>query len=521
MKKVLKNIVPLLVLLTMTDYTGYAQSTVVNSRTRTVSVPHGKDAIVRFFGSGGDMFVYNTDLSSGTNVFTCRCTPTHPLANRYVMPVANNNIGQIRYSVDDIVVVDKMSFFCGTITTPYIAYDVNGNPYVAYDKMGYIGQMILNQMTNTPNGTVKYRTFKIKETKELKRIDAIVSPSKPTDTLLALVGTDSNNKSCFMIMNMRATYGLTGEIQYAPNSGEEFTDMVFCGLNFAIASRFPNNHWVFGMRGGDIIQNYYNHIHTNDLYYQNLFNTAGMTDAFTGMNTTWHYDNVDIRLCHQKSNWVYLAYESFVGVPSGFPESQTSLFLMEVNATSDIQIITLQNVDSGVKDTGCFADMVYVPKGDHVALLHKNTKTYSPLKSILQFPYLLGTPVGVVNTYAATDDETLTSLDIYNNEQVWAAGTRPNHNDSVVLFYQNAAYTGSSCYDQPNYHTAELHDIVKADRFGSSLSIIYPLEIDNNIPWETLTAQTVDITQRCFTKETVSTDTDGDNDTETDMGAEQ
>ena len=66
MKKVLKNIVPLLVLLTMTGHTGFAQSTVVNSRTRTVSVPHGKNAIVRFFGSGGDMFVYNTDLSNGT-----------------------------------------------------------------------------------------------------------------------------------------------------------------------------------------------------------------------------------------------------------------------------------------------------------------------------------------------------------------------------------------------------------------------------------------------------------------------
>ena len=115
---------------------------------------------------------------------------------------------------------------------------------------------------------------------------------------------------------------------------------------------------------------------------------------------------------------------------------------------------------------------------------------------------------------------TRTYRTVHNNEQVWTAGTRPNHNDSVVLFYQNATYTGSSCYNQPNYHTAELDPMVKADRFESPLSIIYPLNIETST-WETLTAQMVDITQRCFTKETVSTDTDGDNDTETDMGAEQ
>ena len=91
-----------------------------------------------------------------------------------------------------------------------------------------------------------------------------------------------------------------------------------------------------------------------------------------------------------------------------------------------------------------------------MAYRSKNTKSYSPCKSVLQFPYLTGTSIGVVNTYSATDDETLTSLDVYNNQQVWAAGTRPSHNDSVVLFYQNTAYTTALCYSQPNYYTAEL-----------------------------------------------------------------
>lgn len=138
----------------------------------------------------------------------------------------------------------------------------------------------------------------------------------------------------------------------------------------------------------------------------------------------------------------------------------------------------------------------------------------------MQFTNYWGSPTGVVYTYAATDDETLTSLDIYNNEQVWAAGTRPSHNDSVVLFYQNSAYTGSSCYNQPNYHTAELDPIVKADRFESPLSIIYPLHIETST-WKTLTAEQVYITQRCFTKETASTDSEWDDDTETDTETEQ
>ena len=60
MKKIL-FIVPLIVLLTMADYTSFAQPTVVNSRTRTTTKPNGENAIVRFFGNGDDMFVYNWD----------------------------------------------------------------------------------------------------------------------------------------------------------------------------------------------------------------------------------------------------------------------------------------------------------------------------------------------------------------------------------------------------------------------------------------------------------------------------
>lgn len=507
--------VPLLILMTMTGYMSFAQSTVVNSRTRTLSKPDGSDAIVRFFGNSGDMLVYNWDSQLKTNVFTCRVAPSNPTANRYVFPVTSNSYGQIKYSVEDIVVVDMMCFFCGTITTPSVEYDIYGNPYWIYDKKGYIGQMRLNNMTNTPNGTVKYRIHEIDNTKELKRIDAIVSPHVPTDTLLGLVGTTSDGESCILLVKEDASNIFTGKMFNAANSEEVFTDIVFCEPNFAVASRFSGEHWTFGMRGGDIIDHFYNSTYSPGLFYLSQFNTSGMKDMLTNMYTTWHYDNVDIRLCHQHDIGVYLAYESFVGIPSGFPESQTTLFLMDVYATSGAQIITLQNVDSGVKDTGCFADRVYVPGRDQVALLHKNTRSYSPWKSVVQFPYLTGTPIGVVNTYAATDDETLTSLDVYNNQQVWAAGTRPSHNDSVVLFYQNAAYTTSSCYSQPNYHTAELDSIIKPDYSPSPLGTGVLAIVSK--PWKMLTSQPTDITQRCHTMVPVLKDSDGDEDTETEQ----
>lgn len=520
MKIKLLYFVPLLALLTIMDTMAVAQPMVVNSRTRATSVPHGRDAIVRFFGNSGDMLVYNWDSHLKTNVFTCRVAPSNPTANRYVFPITSNFYGNIRYTIDDIVIVDMMCFFCGTKITPSVEYDISGNPYWVYSKQGFIGQMTLNQITNTPNGTVKYRIKEIPYTLELNRIDAIISPINPSDTLLGLVGNTTNGESCFLLINKKASRnGLTGEIYYASNSEEEFTDFAFCDPYFAIASRFPGEHWTFGMRAGEITQNYYYHDPTNDLFYLNKFNTSGTIDVLTNTNTTWHYDNVDIKLCHKQNNRVYLAYESFDGVPTGFPESQTSLFLMEVNATSDIQLITLQNVDSGVKDTGCFTDMVYVPGNSHVALLHKNTKSFSPWKSVMQMPIITGYPIMTVNTFASTDDETMTSLDVYNNYQVWAVGTRPSHNDSVALFYQNAAYTASSCYSQPNYHTAELESIEKADRYYSFLPHI-TIDIGPN-PWNTVTSQSAEITQRCFTKETVLKDADRDDGYETDTETEQ
>jgi hypothetical protein len=510
MRKVL-FIIPLLVLLMM-DNTGFAQLTVVNSRTRAISKPYGKDATVRFFGSGGDMFVYNWDYVKSTHVFTCRRVPTHPDANRYEFPIMFNAYGQIQYTIEDIVVVDKMCFFCGTETVPTLEYDASGNPYVVDQMHGYIGQMRLDHMTDVVNGEVKYRIHTITNTKELKRIDAIVSRQDPSDTLLGLVGTSVDGKSSYLLMKERVN-GLIGEIFKVTNSNEEFTDMVFCTPNFAIASRFSGEHYTFGMRSGDINENYYVHVHTNDLYYLNKFNTSTTIEFLTNTNTTWHRDNVDIRLCQQQGYHVYLAYESFEGDPIPvFPASQTSLFLMEANATSDIQIITLQNVDSGVKDTGAFTDMVYVPRGNQVALLHKNTKTYSPWKGVMQLT--TNPPGAVMSTFSSTDDETLTSLDIYNSEQVWAVGNRPSHNDSVVLFYQHAAYPSPSCYNYPIYHTAELEPLDKADRQYVPL-IVNTLDI-NTSPWRTMSAQKVDITQRCIKKAAVSTDLDGDTDLETD-----
>lgn len=90
----------------------------------------------------------------------------------------------------------------------------------------------------------------------------------------------------------------------------------------------------------------------------------------------------------------------------------------------------------------------------------------------------------------------------------------------LCFLWLNSIGQGTAFVTKSNYHTAELQDIVKANRFESPLSIIYPLHIETST-WQTLIAQTVDITQRCFTKETVSTDTDGEDDTETDMGTEQ
>ena len=58
--------------------------------------------------------------------------------------------------------------------------------------------------------------------------------------------------------------------------------------------------------------------------------------------------------------------------------------------------------------------------------------------------------------------------------------------------------------------------IEKAVRTYASLHLVYPLEIENT-SWVTVTAQQVDIKQRCFTSEPAKTDSDENDDMKTEQ----
>ena len=475
---------------------GAGAQNVVYSRTRTLEKPHGEDVFIRFFGNSGDMLVHNYDHAFKTNVFTCRRTPTHPASNRIVIPLESNQYGEVKYKVLDMVVVGNMCFYCGRkVYVTGMAYTPDGQPYPVYESKGFVGQISLDHITAEQGGKATRRMTEIPTTKEISRIDARVIPTFSTDTLLAMVGTTTDDKSCLVLAKVSST-----EFKYtivtSDDATEVFTDVVFTDREFVVASRFENEHYTIGLR-----ETLPRRIYTDtlsDLETVFKFNTDS---AIPEGAPTWHTDDADIRLSPLPgSGRVNVAYESFAEDPgSSLRESYTTVFRMQLSVpnniaySSDIQILILQYVQSGVKGPGAFADMLTAEERYGVALLHRDMEAHPPI-SIVQFmPWYDWEPL---RSYKSASDYELSSLDKYGEDQLWAAGHRPSHQDSVTLFHQNLAYHIGSCYSMPNYQ----HKEFSVDKADTSIIGVVMAEWLTILPtsWNTLYAQSTSIEQRCL-----------------------
>ena len=479
-----------------------SQSFVVNSRTRTFSRPYGNDVKVRFFGSRGDMLIYNYDYLSSENVFTCRVAPGHPDANRYPLMSESNTFGGIGYTVNDMVVVGNKCYFCGKKIVPIgMEQGENGLYTTVYDSMGYIGEMALDSVTDADNGNIKYRIWPIRETNNLYRIDATarLNGEGNSDTLVGMVGIDSlDHKTCLVLLNKSGVTWSERRLLYPNrNTSETFCDMVFSDRDIAVVSRFADSNFFFAMRTArtdDVF--FYNDYTGLDTLYK--FNTRQMITKISQKNKSWHFNNVGIRLSAiPNSNEVNVAYESYKSRPYGVHDemSQTSLFLMELPAYpgAGIRMNDAMNVDAGIKDIGSFSDMAYVVYGNKVALLHRSPNGFY-LSGAMQM--VTWNNVGDIDNYYSPDDESLTSLDVYNGHQVWVAGHRTTHNDSIVQFYQHAQYTSPSCYLGGQQSAEQLSPIPDAEVDTCTLGKIDPYKLWSG--WKRIGAQRVSITQRCY-----------------------
>lgn len=478
---------------------GAGAQNVVYSRTRTLEKPHGEDVFIRFFGNSGDMLVHNYDYSLKANVFTCRKAPTHPASNKIVIPLESNHYGEVKYKVLDMVVVGKMCFYCGR--KEYVtgmAYFPNGQPYAVFESKGFVGQISLDHITAEQGGKAARRMTEISWTKEIARIDAWISPTSTTDTLLAMVGITLDDKSCLVIAKDSNT-GFKYMRYTSSDDTEEFTDIAFTEGQLLVASRFMNENYLLGFR-----EALARHVYKDTvigLYTLFTFNTESAYDNDLAANPTWHTDDVDIRLSPLPGwNRVNVAYESFTDNPgAGLLDSYTTVFRMQLNvpyeieSTSDIHVLNLQYVQSGVKGPGSFADMLTMDERHGVALVHRDMYA-QPSISIVQFaPWDWWEPL---RSYKSGTDYVLTSLAKNGEDLLWAAGHRPGHQDSVTLFHQNLAYHIGSCYSMPIYQHDEL-PVDKADI--STVDLVDENWIDA-IPtlWNTLYALPTSIEQRCL-----------------------
>jgi len=499
----MKNILYLSLLILIACLPGVAecQSPTNCSRTRTLQKPRGEDVFVRFFGGNGDMLVHNYDMSAFTSVFTCRQTPTHPTANRYEIPIPANVYGPMSFRVLDMVVVGDMCFFCGRKRHAVgIEYGPDGNPYTVYVDRGFVGQVSLNHITDSPSGTANYRLTDLPDTKELTRIDVKVDPDVTSDTMLALVGTSTAGQSCLAFVNA-GSGPWCYKVVTPTDATETFSDVVFTETYVTATSRYAGNSYLFGMRSAMIndifVNNYY-----SDLDMVNTFNTSAMVNVVTNINTTMQSGHGIIQLSPVPgTDEVNVGYESIALTPSGNRENHTTLFLMDVYMPGNTYILNLQDVRSGVDGHGTFADMLTMKERNGVALLHRST-TGQPPRSVVQFASWA--TIGLSFSYAAPDDEELTSIDKYGKDLLWAAGHRPDHQDSVVLFNQNLACPFVSCYTEIYPLAAPLAEMVKPDTEEKRVNV-ERINLEYVI-WNSLNAAPTMIEQRCHA---IGRDTDG------------
>lgn len=415
------------------------------SRIQSFNSARGSRTITRVQGS--TRLVHYFSKPDNRNVFLFPPTSlNNSSVKRFIFPVESTPQGNIYYTINDIVIVGDMCYFCGKkkFENGY-QYDLNNNIIIMYDSVGFVGRFSISNA----NSILKYTIRSINGTVNILRMD--IHTDLNSDTLLAMVGVTNGvtKTSCLVFMN-GAGSSWYYNVRKSTNTLETITDITFIEKHVVAVSKLQGEPQKFYLRSSEIddINNY----QYSALDNLKQYNTVSMYDPYSSpYSPTWHYDNVQMRLCRVSNDYdFYVAYESFLPNPLyGLAKNSISLYHMEISQANSNQInmLNAQLVRGDMVDTGTFVDIASVPYTNSTALLHQTTNSSATVKSILQLASW--STIGALSSLVSST-ETLKSIDVLNNRYVYSAGNIPGNNDMIFKLYQDALYPSSSCLNSAN-----------------------------------------------------------------------
>ncbi len=420
---------------------------------------NGDNALVQHFVSG-------TDTNA---VIYCKDGSTHYIIGtsnsynyRYTLPQPIVEFGQFPCEINDMVLVGKTLFLCGSMTEiseEDSYYTMDGHYLPVYDTFGFLMTVDVTDVVNpsSPNIRAKYKGFR-----GMSEFNQIAVQLAGSDTLIGMVGT-CNDISCLVCLTMTGPGVSPIMKKYAmPDTTEVLTDLVFTGKSFVTVSRFGGEAYTFGVRFADIWGLFYNYDLSN---YSQLtkFDTERMicgNDA-----NTWHKNDVTIRLVDVgMGSEVVVAYDSRYYFTSGhytFFSGYVPFFYVDGN---DMWHPVLRGAKSlhGVPDTlEVFRDMKYNADDNSIAILRRSIlDNYA--SSVTLFPWSASSAREI---YSISED--MSSFDILGNNLIAVANLVDNN--SLERLWKDTRYVTVSCFSEsegsfctynvlpgPEYSTTEL-----------------------------------------------------------------
>ena len=498
--KYLKYCVLLIMVLVFIQHHIQAQSVI--SSESVLSNLSGIRTISRVFGSPAKTMTYYYEKTSYKNVFVFPNTSPFNMANRFALPDEAGVGGGITYTINDIVIIGEMCYFCGKkkFENGY-QYDLNNNIIIMYDSVGFVGRFSLSNVTPSSGASLKYSMRTIAGTLDIKQMDKYTSVNRQ-DTLLGMTGVanDASKTSCLIFMK-GAGSAWQSHVRLASSTTETFTDVIFTDKRIVAVSRKQGETMKFYLRSA-ITEDVFDNQLYSDLDDMNEFFTGGMHVWFSSDTPTWHYDNVQMRLCSiPESDEFYVAHESFFPIPTyGVTKNNISLYKMDAqNAQyqmNRIDMPTAQFVEGDISDTGTFADMAFLNYNNSTStlLLHQTTNSTATYKSILQVASWsnIGTITNLVNS-----SNSFKSIDVRENRYIYASGIMPGSNDKIVRLFQDAVFLGGSCYGTASLAAYEMTPC------PISMVIATPLQWHSatSLQWGTssmVNATSVPVTDNCM-----------------------
>ena len=382
----------------------------------------GTEVIVRQPSTGVPVMSYrhNGPTSAGVR-FVFNYDP-YTFASQFSIPDTILYNGYIEYHVNDMYLLNRRGYFCGTRIKRTTVFDnESGRPVETIDSVGVLGRFV---MTSTGFGNPAHVYIKLlEETKSLEHMDGYVDSY---DMLIAMTGVANlrSSASCMVVARYRDFYGTWAYSVWSPyDESETFTDVTINAKETVFASRRSgsNNMGDFYLRIANATSLIYDDC--SELVYRYKLTPRSLLSSPPDQILE-HSETADIRLCAVPwESYVHVAY------PCYYPYNQSYLYctaLCRVSTNFSVQMDNLQVVEDWYSDEKQFLDMGYLYKTYYqeqdasVALLQSNS-TYN---TVVLYPNALnsayGTPSQTLKQMLV--DNIMHSVSIFNGNNVRLAG---------------------------------------------------------------------------------------------------